>query len=161
LLLAARPPSPENLLRCGAEIAYLFARLETSGCDFYRNGSWYGSREAAAHLRRKYRYLLEKGVVSSAEEFIERAASKSSSSGKPYQVRCGGGKIIESGPWLRAELMKYRKSRKCPGRFRIVRAPGRGSSRHCKRVPVVGVEKACFLIKKSSSSCRPTTRQRP
>lgn len=95
-----------------AEIAYLFARLETSGCDFYRNGSWYGSREAAAHLRRKYRYLLEKGVVSSAEEFIERAASKSSSSGKPYQVRCGGGKIIESGSWLRAELMKYRKSRK-------------------------------------------------
>jgi len=96
----------------GAEIAHLFTYLETSGCDFYRNGSRYGSREAAAHLRRKYQYLLEKGMVSSAEEFIERASSKSSSSGKPYQVRCGGGKLTESGPWLRAELMKYRRSRK-------------------------------------------------
>lgn len=114
LLLLAAPASfaGEPAPAAGAEIAYLFARLEACGCDFYRNGSRYGSREAVAHLRRKYRYLLEKGLVSSAEEFIERAASKSSSSGRPYQVRCGGGNLTESGPWLRAELMKYRRSRK-------------------------------------------------
>ncbi len=114
LLLLAAPASfaGEPAPAAGAEIAYLFARLEASGCDFYRNGSRYGSREAAEHLRRKYRYLLERGMVSSAEEFIERAASKSSSSGKPYQVRCSGGMLTESGPWLRAELIAYRKSRK-------------------------------------------------
>jgi len=112
LLMASVSHAGEPPPAAGAEIAHLFAYLENSGCDFYRNGSRYGSREAAAHLRRKYQYLLEKGLVSSAEEFIERAAAKSSSSGKPYQVRCGGGKIAESGPWLRAELIAYRKSRK-------------------------------------------------
>ncbi len=94
------------------EIAHLFSYLEASGCDFYRNGSWYGSRDASAHLRRKYEYLVKKGFVSSAEDFIERGATQSSRSGKPYQVRCSGGKIVESGPWFRAELSKYRGLRK-------------------------------------------------
>lgn len=93
-----------------AEIAHLFEYLEGSGCLFYRNGSWHGSREASAHLRRKYEYLLEKGLVSSAEEFVGRAAARSSASGKPYRVRCGGGGAVESGPWFREELSRYRRS---------------------------------------------------
>jgi len=100
----AGEPSPTSR----AEIAHLFSYLESSGCDFYRNGSWHKSSEASAHLRRKYQYLLERGLVSSAEDFIARAATASSMSGEPYRVRCGGGKSVESGPWFRAELLRHR-----------------------------------------------------
>jgi hypothetical protein len=113
LFLSAVPAShaagPSPAAR--AEIAHLFAFLEDSGCAFHRNGSWFGSREAGAHLGRKYAYLLERGLVSSAEDFIERAATRSSISGEPYRVRCGA-KTVESGPWLREELLKYRATQK-------------------------------------------------
>ena len=60
------------------EIAHLFSYLQASGCQFYRNGTWYGSSEAVSHLNKKYQYLLRKGLVASSEDFIERAASESS-----------------------------------------------------------------------------------
>ena len=41
------------------------------------------------HLQRKYDYLLKKSLVDTSEQFIQRAASKSSVSGKPYRVKCG------------------------------------------------------------------------
>jgi len=106
---AAAAGQPAPVAR--AEISHLFGYLEGSTCEFYRNGSWHGSREAAAHLRRKYEYLLERGLVSSAEDFIERAATQSSVSGRPYRVRCGA-RTADSGPWFRAELLRHRSSAK-------------------------------------------------
>lgn len=91
------------------EIAHLFSYLEKSGCEFYRNGTWAQSHEASAHLQKKYQYLLSKGLLTSAESFIARAASQSSMSGKPYRVRCGTASVVESGHWFRAELANYRK----------------------------------------------------
>ena len=44
------------------EIAHLFSYLQASGCQFYRNGTWYGSSEAASHLNKKYQYLLGKAA---------------------------------------------------------------------------------------------------
>ncbi|MBK7027630.1 MAG: DUF5329 family protein [Polaromonas sp.] len=32
-----------------AEIAHLFATLESSNCQFNRNGTWHSSKEASAH----------------------------------------------------------------------------------------------------------------
>jgi Family of unknown function (DUF5329) len=93
------------------EIAHLFAYMEGSGCSFYRNGTWYRSKEASDHLQMKYRYLLDKGLVSSAESFIERAASKSSFSGTAYQVQCDRGKPVESSTWFSAELARFRQKR--------------------------------------------------
>lgn len=92
------------------EITHLFAFLKSSGCQFNRNGSWYGPQEAADHLNDKYQYLLEKSRISSAEDFIAEAASQSSMSGRPYWVRCGDAAPVESAYWFRAELEKYRKS---------------------------------------------------
>jgi len=89
------------------EITHLFAYLQGSACSFQRNGDWHDGKDAAAHLDRKYRYLLERGLVTSAESFIERAATGSSVSGRPYLVRCGGG-TIESAAWFAAELKRYR-----------------------------------------------------
>lgn len=102
----AQPPSPAT----AREIASLFSTLEHSHCEFNRNGSWYGPAKAAAHLRRKYAYLLRKGLVTSAERFITLAASTSSMSGRAYLVRCDGVPPVESSRWFRSELARLRRS---------------------------------------------------
>ena len=92
------------------EIAHLLAYLEQSGFTFLRNGTWYESKEARAHLERKYEYLMERSLVDSDEDFIERAASTSSMSGEYYVVQCPGQVKVTSGDWLRAELLRFRQS---------------------------------------------------
>jgi hypothetical protein len=91
------------------EITHLFSYLEHSGCQFNRNGSWHNSKDAAAHLDEKYQYLLKKNQISSTETFIEKAASKSSITGTPYQVKCGNAASVESAVWFKTELDKYRQ----------------------------------------------------
>ncbi len=59
------------------EIEYLLTRLETSGCEFFRNGDWYDAASARRHIERKYAWLVKRDLVSSAEQFIERAATES------------------------------------------------------------------------------------
>lgn len=96
------------------EIESLLAKLQSSGCEFNRNGSWYSGTEAKAHLLRKLEYLEGKDLVSSTEKFIELGASTSSSSGKPYLVRCGTIAPQESGKWLTQELKAIRAARIVP-----------------------------------------------
>jgi hypothetical protein len=91
-----------------AEIDSLLSRLASSGCQFGRNGSWYTSTEAQAHLRKKLDYLTDKGAVASTEQFIERGATKSSVSGRAYHVRCGGSPPVPSSAWLYSELQALR-----------------------------------------------------
>lgn len=91
-----------------AEIAHLLDYVATPGCQFNRNGSWHEGAEARAHLKKKYDYLLKRDLVPNAESFIERAATESSMSGKPYQVKCGAGKAVASGPYLTEELTRFR-----------------------------------------------------
>ena len=100
----AQNPSPA----VKREIASLFTVLEQSGCKFNRNGSWYGAKKAADHLRRKYDYLLERNLVTTTESFIDMAASRSSISGKSYLVRCGGQGPVESKAWFTTELIRLR-----------------------------------------------------
>jgi hypothetical protein len=90
------------------EIAHLFTVLEASNCQFYRNGSWYVTKDASAHLQSKYRYLQDKDLVPSAEKFIERAATQSSLSGTAYQIKCADSVAQPSAPWFQAALLKYR-----------------------------------------------------
>lgn len=93
------------------EVTYLLDKLAGSGCQFERNGTWYSSAEARAHLETKYRALLDRALIAKTEDFIERAATASSLSGQPYQVRCADGKPQPAGPWLRVHLGEYRKQR--------------------------------------------------
>ncbi len=106
----AAPPSSA----AQAEIQHLLVHLERSGCEFYRNGRWHGAPDARAHLERKYRYLVDRGLVSSAEDFIARAGSESSMSGKPYQVRCGATAAVPSAQWLAEELRRHRRAQERP-----------------------------------------------
>jgi Family of unknown function (DUF5329) len=104
--LSAPAPAPAR-----AEIDALFKALQTSDCQFNRNGSWYSAAEAQTHLTKKLEYLEGKNLVKSAEDFINLAASTSSSSGKPYQVRCGSAPPAESKAWLLSQLAALRQAR--------------------------------------------------
>ena len=106
LALPVWSAEPDAVTR--AEVAHLLKYLESSGCQFQRNGSWYPPARAASHLNQKYEYLLKKGLVSNTESFIERAASESSASGKPYAVKCSGAAAVPSATWFRDELQRFR-----------------------------------------------------
>jgi hypothetical protein len=86
------------------EVDSLLGSIARSGCEFYRNGTWYNAQQAVSHLRDKYRYLTDNNMVTTTEQFIERGASESSFSGKPYRIRCNGGTPVNSEPWLRGKL---------------------------------------------------------
>jgi hypothetical protein len=91
------------------EVNALLAFVGNSHCTFIRNGSSYSATQAQAHLQDKLDYLLRKDRVNSAEQFIERAGSESSFSGKPYKVNCDGKEQL-SADWLKAELQRLRQS---------------------------------------------------
>ena len=90
------------------EVNRLLEKVAESGCDFERNGSLHSSTDAASHLALKY----ERGerYVDTAEDFIDRLATKSSWSGKPYWVICAGERT-PSGDWLRGLLAAVRTAR--------------------------------------------------
>lgn len=90
------------------EIAALIGALEQSACQFQRNGDWHTAQEAARHLQRKYRALQQRAEVISAEQFIAQAATRSSLSGRPYQVQCPGQTVQGSGEWLLKKLQQLR-----------------------------------------------------
>ncbi|TKR33077.1 hypothetical protein FCE95_01810 [Luteimonas gilva] len=94
------------------EIAELIAALGESGCRFERNGTWYDAAEAKAHLQRKYDWLNKRGLAATPELFIERAASRSSMSGRAYHVRCPGQVDRASADWFRDRLERRRAGAK-------------------------------------------------
>lgn len=93
-----------------AEIDELMSKLEVSGCEFSRSGSWYSGTEAKAHLLRKLKYLEDKGMVQSTEQFIALAASASSMTGQPYLVRCGNAAPVQSETWLLSQMRAMRSA---------------------------------------------------
>lgn len=90
------------------EIASLIGALDGSPCRFQRNGRWHDAAEARAHLQRKYDYLLRKDKVDTAEQFIERAASRSSVSGQPYRIACPGQPGQSAASWFGTRLQALR-----------------------------------------------------
>lgn len=93
------------------EIDGLMQALAESNCRFQRNGRWYDAGDARHHLQRKYDYLLRRDLADTAELFIERAASRSSISGKPYRVSCPGHAEQDAAPWFQQQLARLRGHR--------------------------------------------------
>lgn len=108
ILLGASSAFAAEDARTRDEVVHLLDYLGHSGCQFNRNGTWYDAQKARAHLEEKYAYLQKRDMVPNAQAFIERAASTSSMSGKPYEVRCGTAPAVPSGRWLGDELQRYR-----------------------------------------------------
>jgi hypothetical protein len=96
------------------EVEHLLDYVARPDCQFNRNGTWYQGPAARAHLKKKFDYLVKRNLAPTAEAFIERGATSSSSSGTAYQVRCASGAATASGPWLSAELRRYRSTQSTP-----------------------------------------------
>jgi hypothetical protein len=92
-----------------AEVLALLDRLEASGCTFFRNDGWHSGARAKEHLLEKLAHVEKHASLSTAERFIEVAASSSSVTGKPYLVRCGSAEPVTSAAWLTRELQDVRK----------------------------------------------------
>lgn len=107
--VVAAAPGP----KAKAEISALMESLSKSGCQFQRNGTWHDANDARAHLQRKYDYLLKKDLVDSSEQFIQRAASTSSVSGRAYRVKCAG-KEQDAAAWFGEQLRRQRQVGKTP-----------------------------------------------
>ncbi len=90
------------------EITALLEKLESSQCEFNRNGSWYGASKARSHLERKLAYIEARGELKSTEQFIELAATQSSFTGQAYQVRCHATQAVPSQEWLMSQLKEIR-----------------------------------------------------
>ena len=109
VLVSARAHAEARTTTTRSEISALLRALGASQCDFFRNGTWYDSAKAEDHLKRKLDYFERKGLLSTADTFIDDAASRSSMSGKPYQVRCPGQPVQTSAEWLTRKLEALRK----------------------------------------------------
>lgn len=97
---AAAPPPHEQ-----ARIDKLIRHVETQkGMTFIRNGTEYSCADAASFLRGKMDSMGAE--VNTAREFIDRVATKSSMSGKPYQVRFHDGRQIPAAQFLGDELKR-------------------------------------------------------
>ena len=69
---------------------------------FIRNGSSYSSESAAIFLRRKWQ--ANQSEVKTVRDFIDKVASFSGTSGKPYLIRFKDGREIHSRDFLLARL---------------------------------------------------------
>lgn len=104
LLLAGLVTAPAFADDAG-EIDYLLTTIGSSDCTFIRNGQRHDAAAAEAHLRMKYE--RGKRYATNSESFIERLASRSYLSRKPYQIACAD-EVHELGPWLTRKLDEYR-----------------------------------------------------
>ena len=96
----AAPPAHEQ-----TRIEKLISFVEgQKGMTFIRNGTEYSCADAAKFLRGKMESMG--GEVKTAREFIERIASKSSMSGKPYEVKFADGKTMLAAQFLGEELKR-------------------------------------------------------
>lgn len=106
LFLALLVPVTSSASGTEEEIEYLLSSIGDSTCTFIRNGKKHEAEDAEDHLRMKYR--RGKRYASTTEKFIERLASASSMSRKPYYIECPGDEAMRTGDWLTELLNDYR-----------------------------------------------------
>lgn len=91
-----------------AKIETLIQRMETmTDASFVRNGKEYDAKTAARFLRGKWDANSDE--IRTAAEFIDKAATKSSTSGKPYLIKTKAGVETPAADFLKAELKKLEK----------------------------------------------------
>src|SRR4051812_4209215 len=104
-MLTALAAEPEPLSKT---VEYLIAAAEKSEVKFIRNGDEHTGKEAAQHMRRKYDHF--KKSIKTPEDFIEKCASKSELSDKPYKIKSTDGKVVDSKDWMLGLLAEDRKA---------------------------------------------------
>ena len=108
LVLVATPPFLRAQSLPAVEKQKIEALIKHVGdlkdAKFIRNGSTYEPSSAVRFLRGKWD--ANAAEVKTARDFIDKVASMSGTSGKPYLIRFKDGKEIKSGEFLLAELKK-------------------------------------------------------
>ena len=89
------------------EVEHLLEFVETTDCEFERNGKKYDGERASKHIKRKYKHFRDD--ITTTEEFIEYSATFSTRSGKSYLVYCAEDDPIKSSVWLLEELAQFRQ----------------------------------------------------
>lgn len=85
-----------------AKIEALLEHLGGLNAKFIRNGKPYDARTAVKFLRGKWDARKDK--IDSAEGFIAEAATRSSTTGQPYQIHVDGQAPQDCAEYLRARL---------------------------------------------------------
>jgi hypothetical protein len=99
LQAAALPASEKN------KIESLLSHIAgLTDAQFVRNGKDYNAKNAAKFLRGKWEANEKK--INSATDFISVAATRSTTTGKPYLIRLKGQSAKPCGDYLLAELRK-------------------------------------------------------
>ena len=106
LMAAALPGRAAISDETSAEIDRMLQQVQASDCIFIRNGSEHDAEDAADHLRLKLK--RGKKYVNTTEQFIDRLASESSWTGKPYTIRCPDQDEELTGAWLHRLLDSIR-----------------------------------------------------
>lgn len=105
LLVLCAPASAGISTAEQARIDRLIDYVETrKGVVFMRNGTDYSSEEAAKFMRGKMKMMG--GDVTTAQQFIDQIASKSSTTGQAYLVRFNDGKTQTVAKFLGDELAR-------------------------------------------------------
>ena len=78
IVLAGAPARAGPSASAPEDIQYLLDAIGRSGCEFYRNGSWYAAADARSHLASKYRQADKKRPVRSVQDFIDWVGTSSS-----------------------------------------------------------------------------------
>ena len=98
-LVLAEPISSGEKQKIEALIKYV---SEMSDAQFVRNDSAYDAKTAAIFLRRKWK--ANDSEVKTAHDFIDKEATISGTSGKPYVIRFKDGREVKSRDVLSTEL---------------------------------------------------------
>ncbi len=88
-------------------VAYLLQYVARSNLVFIRNGVMHSPAEAEVHMRRKFDYF--KGEIRTPEDFIRLCATKSTLTGRPYQVKLADGRLLRCDQWMLSVLSQYRR----------------------------------------------------
>ena len=82
----------------------LIRAVEASDAVFVREGKEYSGKEAGSHIRAKYESV--QAVVRTVDDFIDRVAGASWTSGQEYRVKRADGGETGAKTWLRDELRR-------------------------------------------------------
>jgi len=103
LLAQAAPSASEEKL-----IDTLILRVsKMDAMIFLRNGNEYNAADAAKHMQAKYDYFKKELVT--AEDFIDRCASRSEMTGQAYKVKLANGAVRDANEFLNSELRALRQ----------------------------------------------------
>lgn len=106
-LAAVAAPSPTELARIDRLLTMIATRRDVR---MVRNGEEHDAAKAVYFLRRKLDSMG--GDIKTCEEFIDRIASRSSTTGQLYWVKLSDGRDMPAGDFLRLELARQDKENK-------------------------------------------------